>query len=140
MQVPFKANDREYTLSALTFGDFQSLLKTLQYRDYYQIKEDAEKIPELAGLVEETAVRCAKNPVGMDDLGSALNAGAIDVLTEIVFLSLEKHHKDIKRSEAAKLVTIGNGNEIVNLIMDVSGVADDEDENPSKNPQAAVKD
>lgn len=116
----YKANGKEYTLTELAHADWQSLLKYLQYRDYHQLKNDANEIPELAEQLPEVLRECSRKKVTMADLENELYA--VDIVTELVYLSLRKCHLQLDREEAASLLTPRNQMELLTLIMDISGV------------------
>jgi hypothetical protein len=137
MQATFKTAERELTFSELTFDDWMSLQKYIQYRDYYQLKKDAEKIPEVAELLPEVLRECAKKQVDLSAVSEAVNVGAFDVIIELVWLSASKYHKELTRDELQKALSNDNLQEALGLIMGLCGIDNDE-EDSSKNPETGA--
>lgn len=121
---------KEYTLTELEHADWLSLRKYYQYRDYHQMKRDAEEIPELQEQLPEVLRECSRKKVTMADIQEDIMA--FDVVVEIAYLSLRKYHKDISRDDVAALITTRNQQEVLTKIMDLSGLVDDDADSQKK--------
>jgi len=130
----YPANGKEYVLSELSYADWQSLAKYMQYRPYYQMKKDAQDIPELESLLPETLKECANNKVSLMDIDGK-DFGP-DIVTEMVYLSLRKYHQSISREDVDGLVSLKNQEELLTIVMELSGIPEGDD-NP--NPTKAVE-
>ena len=127
--APFHANGREITLSELSQADWTSLVHYIKYRDYYLFKRDAEEIPDLEPLAKEKLVECSKKEASIADLEKHIGSMAVDVVTEMVWLSARKYHKEFSRRDVENLLSLNNLDEAVQIISEISGAAS---ANPTK--------
>lgn len=101
------------------------------------MKIDVATIPELSELLPNLLRECSKREVDMTKIDVLINAGAFDVVLELVYLSLVHYHHDIERDEIRQFVNMQNTQEVLALIMDLSSVANDNKSGKVKNPRRA---
>jgi hypothetical protein len=128
-----EANGQEYILSGLDFADWQSLQKYIQYREYFELKEQCKEIPDLEAMLPDKLKECYGRKVDFNDVFKEVTH--FDVLTELVYLSLRHFHKSIGKPETATILNPVNMLELLSIIFDLSGVPQDKPttEGESKN-------
>jgi len=126
----YSIDSKEYTLTELTHGDWISLQKYIQYRNYTILKKDVEQMPEVETLLPDVLKECATNPITMDQLQQHM--ALPDVMAEFVYLSLRHYHQGIEHQEVEEILTINAVAEIIPLIMGLSGIVDDGSDSKKK--------
>src|SRR3954462_9927891 len=104
LTATWRGPDKEYTLTELTHADWLTLQRYLQYREYHLLKQDAADLPELQEMLPEVLKRCAQNKVSISDIDAHLMQ--VDMIAEIVTLSLRHYHAAITRAEVLSLLTV----------------------------------
>ena len=133
----YSIEGKEYTLTELTHGDWVSLQKYIQYRNYTILKKDVEQIPEVADLLPDVLKECVTNTVTMVHVQEQM--ALPDVMAEFVYLSLRHYHQGIDHDEVETLLTINAVAEIIPLIMGLSGIGEDDTKKKVGKPTTARK-